>query len=51
MQNIQHITNSYIEFCKYQKKLSEKTIKAYALIFTNFQGIWDLLKIGRKKEK
>jgi integrase/recombinase XerD len=37
MLNYTQLTKHYLEYCQYQKKLSEKTLKAYRIDITQFQ--------------
>lgn len=36
MSNLQTQTNQYLEYCRYQKRLDEKTLKAYRIDLTQF---------------
>ncbi|MDE6676059.1 MAG: site-specific integrase [Acetatifactor sp.] len=36
MNNLQTHINRYLEYCRYQKRLDEKTLKAYQIDLTQF---------------
>ncbi len=36
MNNLQTHINRYLEYCRYQKRLNEKTLKAYQIDLTQF---------------
>lgn len=38
MQNLQQLITDYLDFCKYQKTLNEKSLKAYRIDLTQFSG-------------
>lgn len=39
MNNLTSMTKQYLDYCKYQKKLNEKTLKAYRIDIAQFQQI------------
>ena len=46
MENLQTLTENYLEYCRTQKCLDEKTLKAYRIDLRQFSGVCETFSVN-----